>query len=179
MCLGVYLRYSTPGPINVAVRCKGFVNSGAFSTVVPLGDLNGDGVDDFGTTAPTDALLNPPQGGYFIIFSGDTTLVTDVKEKQALQPKSPILQQNYPNPFNPSFTIEYNVPKKGNVLLVVYDVSGKEIAKLVDTYQAQGNHKVIWNGKSSNGQAMATGAYFYTLTIDGVQRETKKLLLLK
>jgi hypothetical protein len=65
------------------------------------------------------------------------------------------------------------------VLLIIYDVTGREITELVNTYQSQGNHKVIWNGRTPNGETMATGAYFYSLTIDGVQKETKKLLLLK
>jgi hypothetical protein len=176
MCLKVYLGGSKPLP--VAGRCKGFVSSGAFSNIVPVGDVNGDGVEDFGGGVPVNALLNPPQDGYFVIFSGDTNYVTSVLD-DPLVPRQSYLYQNYPNPFNPQTTIEYTLKKKSYVVLLIYDSLGKEIAKLVDEEQPAGLQKITWNGRTSTGRIAATGVYYYRLILNGIPQETKKLLLLK
>ncbi len=52
------------------------------------------------------------------------------------------LAQNYPNPFNPSTLINYSIPEDGFVKLVVYDILGKEIAVLADSYKSAGRYTV-------------------------------------
>ncbi len=84
------------------------------------------------------------------------------------------LQQNYPNPFNPSTNIEFGIPQNGLVSLVVYDISGKEVKRVLNnlTYNA-GNHKVQYypNGISS-------GVYFYALYFNGALIDTRKMILI-
>lgn len=150
----------------------------AYSTIVAVGDVNGDGVNDFGTTSTTDLLGNPPQDGYFIILSGDSNFVTSVQNTPPV-PQQSHLSQNYPNPFNPSTTIEYILSKSASVVLIIYDLYGREIRRLVDQKQSEGLHKTLWDGKRSDGRGVATGVYYYRLSLDGTPRETKKALLLK
>ncbi len=115
-CLHLHLGSHYIQTQRVAVRCKSFAGSLAYTYVAALGDVNGDGVNDFGTTAPYNALPdNLPQDGYFIIFSGDSNYVTSVKDNPLLKPQDFNLQQNYPNPFNPTTAIEYSVQKEGEV----------------------------------------------------------------
>ena len=86
------------------------------------------------------------------------------------------LQQNYPNPFNPSTTIKFGVPvsvETQNIKLTVYDITGKEIAVLLDEPLSAGSYEVVWN---SSGYA--SGVYFYRLTA-GSFSETKKMVLSK
>ena len=83
------------------------------------------------------------------------------------------LSQNYPNPFNPSTVIRYQLPKNGFVALKIYDVFGKEVASLVNEEKISGAYSVSFNGKN-----MASGVYYYRITI-GNFSDTKKLLLLK
>jgi hypothetical protein len=84
-----------------------------------------------------------------------------------------ILYQNYPNPFNPSTKINFSIPKKGLVTLKIYDVTGREIMKLVNDVMEPGNYSREFNGKN-----YASGVYFYRLeSLDFVQ--TKKMLLIK
>jgi hypothetical protein len=176
-CLIVYL--GGPRPQAVAARCKGFSNnSNTFSIIVPLGDINGDGINDFGATAPLDALGSPPQDGYFVILSGDTTLITSARKELPIL-KQIHLSQNYPNPFNPETTIQYALAKSAHVLLLVYESSGKEVRRLVDERQNAGLQRVSWDGRSSTANLVASGVYFYTLFIDGIASETRKSLLLK
>jgi flagellar hook assembly protein FlgD len=69
--------------------------------------------------------------------------------------------------------------KSGNVVLCIYDATGREIGKLVDEHQPEGNHKVLWNGKTSSGERAATGVYYSRLRFRGSSGEARKILLVK
>jgi hypothetical protein len=83
------------------------------------------------------------------------------------------LQQNYPNPFNPSTTINYSTKENGNVEIIVFDLLGREIVKLVDAEIPAGVHKVDFNGEN-----LSSGIYYYTLKA-GSFISSKKMILLK
>ncbi len=85
------------------------------------------------------------------------------------------LNQNYPNPFNPSTRIEYSVPKNTYVTLKVYDVSGKEVAVLVNSQISAGSYSVSFN---TNDYNLSSGIYFYKLTA-GDKSAIKKLAFIK
>jgi hypothetical protein len=88
------------------------------------------------------------------------------------------LLQNYPNPFNPSTTIHYSIPERSHVTLDIFDVSGRRIARLVDSVKGAGGHVKNWNGCNKEGDAVSSGVYFYKLKA-GKKRITKKMVLLK
>jgi hypothetical protein len=88
------------------------------------------------------------------------------------------LGQNYPNPFNPSTEITFAIPKQTNVKVVVYNLSGAEIATLVNQSMSPGNYRAVWNGRANDGQTVASGVYFYHLQAEGFTA-TKKMTLLK
>lgn len=89
------------------------------------------------------------------------------------------LGDNYPNPFNPSTTIEFSVPKMSTVSLKIFDITGRQIATLIDKKKHnQGNYQAIWTGKDRNGMQMASGVYFYKLQ-SGNHEITKKMILMK
>jgi FlgD Ig-like domain/FG-GAP-like repeat len=179
MCLLVYLGNLLPGPKDVGERCKSFVGGGAFSPIVPLGDVNGDGINDFGTVAPSDALGTPPQDGYFIIFSGDTKLVTSVKQKEQTE-YTFSLSQNYPNPFNPSTTIEYSLEKQDNIKISIYDITGKLVRVLFEGLQSAGRHRITWDGRSTGNKTVSSGTYFLAAeTASNKTLLTKKIVLVK
>ncbi|RPI07134.1 MAG: T9SS C-terminal target domain-containing protein [Ignavibacteriae bacterium] len=105
--------------------------------------------------------------------------MTDVIDAGIASPALWALSQNYPNPFNPSTTIEYALPRDGFVSLKVYDVLGREVAKLVDEIQQSGTHKVTFNNLDNSQNApMRTGVYFYTITANGFT-QTRKMVLVK
>ncbi len=93
-------------------------------------------------------------------------------------PKSFSLAQNYPNPFNAGTNISFSLPSAGYVELSVYDILGRKVTILLDSFLPAGNHSATWNGRSGNGESMATGIYFYRLAAEGFD-ETKKMLLVK
>lgn len=97
---------------------------------------------------------------------GINTISTEVPEKYALH-------QNYPNPFNPVTGIEFDLAEQSIVKIVVYDITGREIEKLVNQKLSAGKYKADWNAAG-----YPSGVYFYKLETEGY-RETKKMILIK
>ncbi|MCB0724393.1 MAG: T9SS type A sorting domain-containing protein [Ignavibacteriae bacterium] len=84
------------------------------------------------------------------------------------------LHQNYPNPFNPSTKIRFDVPgNKEFVKLIIYDISGREVAKLVNQELAPGVYEYDFDGTN-----LSSGMYIYKLEA-GNYSETKKMVLIK
>ena len=83
------------------------------------------------------------------------------------------LEQNYPNPFNPTTSIEFQLSQAQQVQLVVYDVLGREVARLAEGFQAAGTYKVTFDATG-----FASGMYFYQLK-GSATTITKTMLLLK
>ena len=83
------------------------------------------------------------------------------------------LKQNYSNPFNPNTKIEYTLSKSADVRLVIYDITGKEVALLVNEKQNAGTYI-----KNLNGTNLSSGTYFYQLLVNGIP-ESKKMILIK
>lgn len=83
------------------------------------------------------------------------------------------LSQNYPNPFNPSTVIRYVLPNSGRVNITVYDVLGKEVARLVDEVQEAGVKEIAWKPLG-----VPSGVYYYTLNMEQ-KSETRKMMYLK
>ena len=90
-------------------------------------------------------------------------------------PNSFSLKQNYPNPFNPSTTIEYTVDKTDFVTLRVLDITGREIARLVNERQSPGTHRATFNAGRFK---LSSGIYYYQLFSHG-HFETKAMALIK
>lgn len=98
----------------------------------------------------------------------------DSSANQKLQlPDSFHLFQNYPNPFNPETHIHYHLPVKATTRLAVYDVSGREIALLVNEKQEAGSHSVIFDASH-----LASGTYIYELYANAKKKQ-KKMMLIK
>ena len=93
-------------------------------------------------------------------------------------PNKFLLKQNYPNPFNGRTTIEYLIPSASNILLKIYDMSGKEIKTLYNGYHNSGRAKIIWDGKDKNSQLVSSGIYYYSI-VSGQSSLAKKLTLVK
>ncbi|MDR9410890.1 MAG: T9SS type A sorting domain-containing protein, partial [Balneolaceae bacterium] len=83
------------------------------------------------------------------------------------------IEQNYPNPFNPTTTINYDIPEATNVSIKVYDITGREVAELVNAKKSAGSHTVDWNAEQ-----FATGVYLYRITA-GDFTAVRKLTLIK
>ncbi|MFH0883059.1 MAG: T9SS type A sorting domain-containing protein [bacterium] len=87
------------------------------------------------------------------------------------------LKQNYPNPFNPSTTIEIVLPNASNVHLVIFDILGREVVRLVDSPLRFGSHKVVWDGRNAYGQPLSSGVYFVQMRADDFSGVRKMVLV--
>jgi hypothetical protein len=85
---------------------------------------------------------------------------------------------SYPNPFATSASIVFTVAVQSPVRLVVYDVSGRRVASLVDEPRSAGRYRAVWNGRDEGGNLVASGVYFYKVEI-GSWSSTRKILRLR
>ena len=87
------------------------------------------------------------------------------------------LHQNYPNPFNPSTTVRFDLPEATEITLVVYDLTGREMARLVDGHVEAGYHRVVWDGRDARGREVPTGLYIARLLAPEYTKSVKLVLL--
>ena len=101
----------------------------------------------------------------------------------ALTPEKTTLLANYPNPFNPETWIPYQLAKPSEVTLRIHAVDGSLVRtlllghKTIGVYQNR-SRAAYWNGRNAQGESVASGIYFYTLTA-GDFTATRKMLIRK
>ena len=116
-----------------------------------------------------------PSGDYwnlsdnFIVRVGNPVSVVD---NASPVPVHFQLLQNYPNPFNPTTHISYRLQRSAQVRLVVHDVTGREITRLVDHMEQAGEHQVVFEAKN-----LSSGIYFYRLATDDFVQARKMVLV--
>ncbi len=98
-------------------------------------------------------------------------------------PENTALLHNYPNPFNPETWIPYQLSQPTEVTLHIYAVNGALVRTLALGHQPAGiyhgkSRAAYWDGRNVQGERVASGVYFYTLTT-GDFTATRKLLIRK
>jgi hypothetical protein len=102
--------------------------------------------------------------GNFVI--GINSISSEVPEKFSLH-------QNYPNPFNPTTKINFDITKSGFTSLSIFDITGKEVTKLVKQNLNAGSYEFEFNAAN-----LPSGIYFYKLTSVDFS-SVKKMSLIK
>jgi len=86
------------------------------------------------------------------------------------------LSQNYPNPFNPVTYINFSIPQKENVSLIVYDILGNEIARLINNnLMNAGSYKLDFD---ATYYKLSSGVYIYKLITPSFTT-VKRMMLIK
>ena len=104
--------------------------------------------------------------------------LTAINSKDKIVPTSFSVSQNYPNPFNPSTTVDINLPELNNLIVSVYDISGRLITVLINENQDAGQYSVQWHGKDRMGRQVPTGVYFLNVN-SGKYNASQKIALVK
>ncbi len=104
------------------------------------------------------------------VFVGNPAGITQIGNGT---PKTYELKQNYPNPFNPTTNIRFDIPKKSNIRLVVYNSIGQEILVLDEGMKEAGTYEYKFDASN-----LPSGIYFYRL-FAGDFVDTKKMILVK
>ncbi|NQT34874.1 T9SS type A sorting domain-containing protein [bacterium] len=99
-------------------------------------------------------------------------------EPLTIMPNLIHLEPAFPNPFNSSTTIKYHLNQPGMVEIVIFDITGREVAKLSEGFRLAGKHTVTWSGKSKSGETIASGVYILRVNSLG-ETQNVKLLLIK
>ncbi|MDP1678245.1 MAG: FlgD immunoglobulin-like domain containing protein [Bacteroidota bacterium] len=147
------------------------IGSGRIIPVTVAGELN-LGVNDIVNFADNGGALVAT-----ILKQQNSVINTRVTGRNVI-PLELNLDQNYPNPFNPSTTIEYEIPTRSAVEILIYNSVGQIVRKLQSEQQESGRHSIMWDGKDEKGEIVSTGNYFYQMKA-GEYLQTKKMLLLK
>ena len=98
-------------------------------------------------------------------------------------PEQTALLSNFPNPFNPETWIPYQLSEQADVTLTIYDINGRVVRDLdlghqpIGIYQSRAR-AAYWDGRNVQGEPVASGVYFYTLTA-GDFTATRKMLIRK
>lgn len=113
-----------------------------------------------------------------VSLSGKVEHAGEVLAVSITEPESFQVFQNFPNPFNPVTSIGYQLNATAYVSLRVFDVTGRQVAVLVDALQPAGSHSAVFNGAG-----FASGVYIYRLESEFsagyTQTVVKKMLLVK
>ena len=102
----------------------------------------------------------------------------------ALTPKETVLLPNYPNPFNPETWIPYQLARTcQREYIFIYAANGQLVRTVDLGHQAVGiyvsrSRAASWDGRNAQGEPVASGVYFYTLTA-GDFTATRKMLIRK
>lgn len=144
-----------------------------------IGFVNGKGnsteITNYSYTDKEAVKLNSSKVSYRlkqVDLDGTTTYTKEIEVEITL-PNTLSLGQNYPNPFNPSTKINFELPENGMVTLKVYNVSGVEVATLVNRQMNLGRYDIAFDATS-----LSSGVYFYRLQF-GNQVITRKMVVMK
>lgn len=148
---------------------------------VKAGFVNGSGTTASGSSYSfTDKNVAAGKYNYRlkqIDYNGNFEYFNLSNEVNAGIPLKFSLSQNYPNPFNPSTKIDFDLPNEGVVKLTIFDMSGKEVASLVNEFRPAGYYSVEFNASG-----LSSGVYLYKLTSESggsTFSAVKKLMLVK
>ncbi len=143
-----------------------------------LGDGNLDGLLRFDSFQLTHDFAAAQAG---TLYFDDLQIVKEipsaVEKSETNLLENFALKQNYPNPFNPETTIEFCVPTESLIKIVVYDVLGHQIKKLIEKKYQPGFFQVSWDGRNSENQTVASGLYLCNMEATGFNQVRKMLLL--
>ncbi|MFB0516874.1 MAG: YCF48-related protein [Candidatus Neomarinimicrobiota bacterium] len=117
------------------------------------------------------------------IFGEDNTLlkydrvISGIQPELLMTPAAFVLYQNYPNPFNPITTVTYDLPEDVQVALIIYNILGEEVVRLVDGMVPGGYSQVVWNGKDKLGREVPSGIYISRLVTTEYTKSIKMVLM--
>jgi len=125
------------------------------------------------------ALRDAPASGSDIIevYRVETSAGIDEQMKRNGLPDKFSISQNFPNPFNLTTKINYQLPARSYIEVTVYDITGREVKKLVSGVKQPGRYSVIWDGRNNKGNEVSSGLYFYNLKTGSINKARKMILL--
>ena len=171
-----YENTGTPQAASFVRRTNHYAGTDPMQEAVPaFVDIDGDGDQDL--------FVGTMTGGIELYRN---ELITAVPSNGSV-PGGFALLQNYPNPFNPTTRIRFSLGRSGFVTLAVYDILGREVARLVNATMNPGSYDVEFTSSHSTAGGapvpLASGMYLYRITVSDPEhvlfQQTRKLVLVR
>jgi len=176
-----------------ALQSRGPLTSNTWLEWEVTSAVNGNGTVSFGflNSSTTNGYLssregaNPPQ---LVVEFGSGALLRPNSEagdfvptpwanSSASQPPTDLqLLGNHPNPFHSHTTISFALPAAGHASLIIYNLTGQVVCRLLDGFQPAGYQQISWNGRDRFGNEVPTGMYFMRLQ-SGDHVKVKRMIL--
>jgi hypothetical protein len=121
----------------------------------------------------------PEEDARFMLLVGSGEFIGRHEDELPDPPARTVLHQNYPNPFGLSTIIRYDLARRGNISLRIYDAAGGLVSVLYEGSRGPGRYEAVWMGENANGRRAATGIYFCRLRTASGHTASHKLLLIK
>ena len=112
------------------------------------------------------------------IFEYSSTGIVNDKILSDITPMDFRLEQNYPNPFNNVTRIKYQLNKPAEVTILIIDITGREVKRLIERKHNTGTYEVTWDGRDNRNLEVHSGLYLCTIQV-GDKVFKKKLMLMK
>ncbi len=117
-------------------------------------------------------------GGTAIKFTTEAPFVSNaVGVSEYEQSGNIVINSNYPNPFSESTTLEFTVRELSNLLLEVYNATGKRVKTLSTGMMQKGTHRIVWDGTWSDGSKAPAGMYLYRIGDENASVSGKMFLV--
>ncbi len=158
---------AAPEPFTVSTEGPFWIYYDA-PAVITIEFLPTEPIDYIGTLAIE---ANTPFGTIEVALRGSAN--PNEADEYPVLVKSFALHPPYPNPFNPSTTLSFELPRRSDVTLSIFDIGGRLVTELVSGNLSRGSHSINWTCPEC-----ASGIYFATMTARDFSA-TQKLLLLK
>jgi len=178
MIAGVVRRENTTPIVGATITVSGLTattnGAGAYTLVVPVGTHS--------VTASATGFVSQTVENVTVSQNLTTTVnFILVQGTDNDDPQIPVtataLNGNFPNPFNPETTISYSVKEAGPVKIEIYNLKGQLIRSLVREVQASGHYKVVFDGRDTRGNSIASGVYMIRMSTPNYQSSKKMILM--
>jgi hypothetical protein len=150
------------------VLASGTPNDGSQEVAVP-----------YSPTATARVKVEAADNVFFDLSDEDFTITppTDVAALTTA-PSGLALYGGSPNPFSRETAINFDLPRPGDALLQIYDLTGRLVRTLVHGPIRAGRHQAFWDGTNAGGRPVSSGVYLYQLSAMG-ETLTGRLTLLR
>jgi hypothetical protein len=164
-------------PISMSIAVADLDGDTREELIVSYQGTMGDSVTVI-TPGDTSTVVHPRPWWNIRVVEWGASIPVSIRNMRVITPVDFKLSSPYPNPFNPTTTVDYILPIKKEISLIIYNLLGKEVVRLVDQKEIKaGSHQVVWNGRDANGIEVASGNYIIVLKYDNFTKSRRVTFL--
>lgn len=157
-------------------RISGLTASGRMKMYAPNPVESGSSVSHFDVSAFPDVLMEPAINSSLhdtVDLTHDLLVdlgwLANVTAVANTTPAPGFRVRSAPNPFQPYTVISLDLPAGGATRVALYDVQGRLVKRLVNSWLPAGLHAVTWDGTDDEGRSAGAGVYFARVEANGVR----------